>query len=425
MSDYSWKYEIVFDIQGEAWNDVEYFVVYRLPLNYMGSYARLAIVLPPTLIQEMKEMVGNAVFPHVNVVIYSPYEMNTQRRGIVAEKSYRVIGVLGETVFTKPQQTVVLQLVHPILLKLALTKTYDKHLGYKTGIECLSDFEEHVTKTHGGHIKVHRCCDEFHQHIYEESLATNANDLYVPQHIIEQRPVSPNFPIYFYDDFNFSKHHEVKDINAFLLDYSKKENFKPAYNLDDFREVAFRVKAERIIPLGDDYKELDKFANMTSLTYVDSKNMVSTPWRKFTGKKFDAKQQLGNLQITRKKDIKTTQHRIIGQQSSNQSTYEMTIGYPDTISNAVSRINSGFNFLKKGPRNLHFVTSNFCLVDWVHFGCRYALNPDELSEYVFVPFNIVNIFVRQTQDAASRPPGQDHPVWMKHYCRATFFEYEY
>ena len=425
MQDFSWKYEIVVDIQGDEYTDIQYFVVYRMPMSYAASYARICLMLTSPVIMDIKEMLGQNIYPHINVRIFSPFESTTNRRGIVSDKPYRIIGTGNETIFNKPESTIILQLINPVLLKMATTKTFDKRTDEMTGKKTLETLEEHLPKTHGGDFKFHKFCEKYHEYEYDESLVINVNDIYAPSHIIEQRPVAEFMPIYFFDDFNLSHNMSVGDINGLLLDYSTEENFKKAYSIDDFREVAFRLKTERVIPISDDYKELEKIGSLSSRAYIDTKNMVSTPDIKKEGKKFSIKNKHGELQITNKKKIKTSETRIKGTESVGQSTYEMTLPFPDTMEDVAKRITAGYDFLKKGPLNLHYMKSDFGLVDWVHFGQRYALNPDAMDQYVFVPFNIVNIFARQIQDAASRPHGETHPVWLKYYARILFFEYRY
>ena len=425
MEDFSWKYEIVVNIQGDEYTDIQYFVIYRMPMSYAASYARICLMLPSPVIMDIKEMLGENIYPHINIRVFSPFETTTNRRGIVVDKAYRIIGTGNETIFNKPESTIILQLINPILLKMSTTRTFDKRTDEKTGKETLEIFEDHLKEIHYDEMKFHKFCEKYHDYEYDESLIVNSNDLYIPSNIIEHRPISEFMPVYFFDDFNLSHTFSVGDVNGLLMDYSSEENFKKAYSIDDFREVSFRLKTERVIPISDDYKELEKISSSSSRAYIDTKNMVSTPDIKKEGKKFLTKTKTGELEVTRKKKIKTSESRIIGKQSVGQSTYELILPFPDTMEDVAKRVNAGFKFLKEGPINLHYMKSDFGLVDWVHFGNKYALNPDAMDQYKFVPFNIVSIFARQIQDAASRPHGETHPVWLKYYARVLFFEYRY
>lgn len=424
--EFSWKYEVVLSIEGLAFNDIVYFVNYRMPTVYAASFARMCVVLPPKIIHEIERLIGKSRFPHCNVQIYSPDDETGERVREICNKAYRISALIGPKDIQLPQQHVILQLINPILYKMSVTWQYDKRLDWMTGKQILDDYHGFLSNNYGDHFKVNYICDsnDFYDHQFEETLIYDRSDLHVPFNIIKQRCPSSFYPVYFFDDFYFPPSGEQKDVTIQYIDFLNKDQHQ---NAEDFikYEGTLSAHTERIVPIGDFAKQLDKDnASEISKTYVDSKNMVSSPDRKERGRRFQLETDTDSVQLTSEKSLMSIDEFVQSKIQIDQSGYEMNITFPDSRDNLADRINTCYNFFKEGPANVHYVSSHYALLDWVHFGFRYAIDPDEPQEFRFVPFNIVNIFRRELKDPAShREDTETKPIWCKYYAKVAFFEY--
>lgn len=423
---FSWKYEVVLNIAGHAYNDIIYFVIYRIPSTYSASFARMCIVLPPYVIYEIKELVGRSRFPHVNIEIYSPDDAIGDRVNIIGVKPYRILNVLGETKIDTVRQQVILQLVNPVLHKMATTHLFDKRVDDKSGKQILDRYHEFLRTQYGDNFQTNYICgnNDFFDHEYEETLIHSNSDIQIPYEIIQKRFPSSFYPVYFFDDFYFPHTKSNKPINIFYTDFSTPEHHTKASPFLRYGESVFSGKTEKIVPLGDITKQIDKFNDQTSRTFIDSENMVCLFDRKESGKKFQIEYTSEEVSLLSNKSISNIESHVSSHVDIDQSGYEMNITYPDSKENLKDRINNSFKLIKKGPVNLHYIDTVYGLIDWVHFGYRYALDPDSPDDYRFVPFNIINIFKREYSDVISkRQDAEETPLWCKYYCKAVFFEF--
>lgn len=423
---YSWRYEIVLNIQGQTYNDVIYFVVYKIPMVYLSSFSRLCIMLPPAVIATLKDYIGKSQYPHVNIQIYTPDDLTGNRINVISDRNYQIVNIIGETNIETPKQHVILQLVNPILYKMATTFMFDKRIESKSGKELLDEYENFLKENYGDIFEHQKICDEnkFLDYKYEETLVFEESDILIPINIINYRKPTSFYPTFFFDDFHFSSSNPGKIINTFLIDYSSNEFHDQAPPLSQFIESITNSKTDRIIPLGDHTKSLDKINDNLSRSFVDTENMVCYYKKKDKGKRYEFKEESEQVKITAEKHINNVESSIISKLDLQQSSYEMILNYNDSLENLTKRVNNCYKFFKNGPVNLHYVSTHYGLIDWIQFPYKYALDPDDKNDYRFVPFNIVNIFKRELKDTQSQRTDTDlHPVWCKYTCRATFLEY--
>lgn len=422
----SWRYEIVLRMDDYEFNDVIYYVVYRLPMVYTSSFSRLSIMLPPNIIQNINELIGQSKYPHVFIDIYSPDDLTGSRINLICSKPYRIINTIGEYNITSPKQLITLQLCNSVLYKMSTTFTFDKLIENKTGKEILDTYHEFIKIIYGDVFNIHYKCDlnNFFNHKYEQTIFHDNSDLLIPKNIIQSRCPSKFFPVYFFDDFYFGNT-ENNLINIFYLDFTDLNSHDQATNFSNLIESIFNIESKKIIPFGDNSKSLDKFNEYTSKTYIDLENMVSIPLQKQKGKNFTFINSTNELLIHPNKTIYNNDVTFGNDLIIDQSNFEMNLHFSDSINNIHERIQNCYNFFKDGPRSVRYVTTTYGLLDWVHFGFKYAIDPQTPQDYRFIPFNIINIFKRELKDIMSeRTDSNIEPVWCKYFCKTVFLEYE-
>ena len=423
--DHSWKYEIILKVGAHEFNDIIYFVVYKLPSLYISSFARLCIMLPPTLIYSIIEQIGLSKYPHVTLEIYSPDDITGERVNLIFSKTYRIINIIGNVRVDTPKQFVILQLSNTILYRMATTFSFDKLLKNLNGKELLDSYHEFLKNTYGDNFKINYICDQndFFDFKYEETLINSKNDLMIPYNIIHQRNPSKFYPIYFFDDFYFDDK-ENKNINIFYIDYSNINHHNQSKTIYEYIENIFNIQSEKSIPFGDYSKSLDKFNENTSKTYIDLENMIAIPKRKQTGKTFQFDQISDKIKITNKKELFNIESHLTGESSLEQSNFEMLISFSDTHEFSNERIQKCYDLFKKGPNNIRYVRTRHGLIDWVQLGFKYCLDVDFPNNFNVAPFNIINIFKREIKHLPDTNTNISiEPVWCKYFCQCAFFDY--
>lgn len=410
------KYEMEVEIQGQTFNDINSFMVFRCPIEHTASFAILDVMLHITHYSHLTIDISQQIYPDVKIKTYlvNPQKTRPAEQAGARVKDFGVKNYIA--IYLEPNEfpgaeakyvQCTFYLVNPVLYYLNNTNSYNVILTETTGLEIIEGYESHLKKTFGSKtfqfVKVGES-EKKNSYKYEQVLVRIENDLLIPSWAIQNYKPFNSFGFYFHDDFRLDDS-VTADINCYLINLINKDVFTKVECLMDAKwgDVIIGNKFINVVPLGDRYNQLgqDNASKIVKGYQMDFK------FQKASG-------QTSVPQISTETNSQTVEsgrtiNAVKGTKSEvSKNPTEQTLVYaPDQLSTALTRLETVRTQLTEEIEAIYRYYLRDSHIDFLQFGKLYNLNPMTPQEYLYTPINIVNCFVRDT----GRQPTLVHNVY--------------
>jgi len=403
MANYtSHKYKLYVTLFGEEFDDVSSMSVVRCPISNTASYTILNLQLRGLVFLTLMTEIENGDFPDMSVRCElidmteneSPASVG-KREFDMFTKRYKAIKASSRDYPTASSTylNITIVLVHPVLLYLNNTNSYNKILIGKTGLNMIEDYEAHLKKTFGDNFEFKKIGETVNQnnHAYEQILVRLENDLIIPSWLIAEYKPNFTFCFYFFDDFRIDKN-SSKDITGYFINIGAKSSFDKKSTLKEADDIFMANSFSKSYQLGDPFKDMDQ----ENPSIIIKNNEMAFKFAKATG-------TTTVPQVKQRYDLRMIEERYIQPVKASDITMktvdptEETILYaPDTMENAKERLKQNSKLLNTDLSGISAFTLKDSHFDYIQFGINYILNPFESKEYRYTPIGIVNHFVRES-----------------------------
>lgn len=390
------------EYEGFSTNDISTLSIVRCPISNTASYGILNIQLEGLMFITLATEIENGNFPDISIKC----ELLDMLDPDVAESSGKPI----ETLFVKhykglkiesydyptPNSTYLnctIILVHPILLYLNNTNSYNKILLGKTGLDLLEAYEGHLKKTFGDSFDFVKVGENVQKndHSYEQVLIRSENDLILPSWIINEYKPTFTYSFYFFDDFRIDDSSK-KDITAYFINLGAKDKFPKKSTITDADDIFLGNKFVKSYQLGDVFNTINLDNPSTIVRHYD----MSFKYSKAKGNTTVPSVTQSTSSIPFEKRSLSTVTVRPPKDKQVDPTEESILYVPDNFENAKVRIDQNSKLLKTDLSGISAYLLQDSHFDFIQFGKNYILNPFESKEFRYTPIGIVNHFIRES-----------------------------
>lgn len=414
-------YEILLtDSQKKTYYDVNFCAFIRTPIIKQAGYCILRMHMPQLVIQQILNGISDNNFPLFTMKIYfndesdnlNPEGKNKQLSLLYSQKllciNARTDSVLD---FKKNHAHIDMILVNPILYYMQTTNTYNNILENITAQQAINDFENFCTTNYGDIFSFNKVGLKSHQssYVYEQILVKAVNDINVPTYLINTYKPNHTFNFYFFDNFYINgdtdnpitAHHiNLADLNQFerndIGKYMDSMNF-----VKKLKHHNFNDKSGNIIKSNETI-----LFNKPTLSFTEQKNRSAKVPKMSSGQK-------DSIELMENRKVAVNTNESLSSIPISQSSFFTTAYTPDSENNAQERLNLALEYIREKFDCMYQYEMADGLPDFPQFGKVYNYDTDNMSEYIYTPINICNIFVRKNI--------KEH--YLRHLTRFTMLKY--